>query len=454
MYLNVIPWLTCLISLALALVLVGGRKAAPAILFFIGMTWLQIATDVANADLVGISLNSGPAGPFRLLAIQYSLAALLFLALGIRGGVVLGISIFGREGDLDLPVRPPLRQEINLHRAMYLYLFSLVISQIGSFLAHVVPAVAQPLLALGVLRYASIFLVAATVFQNRTGYIWLTLIFAFEVTSGMIGYFSNYKEVVYIILMAMIYSRVKPNMPQLIFGAAITSVMLWVSLVWSAVKAEYRTVVFDLSTGQRLSWMLEKYTGDSIDYREAATALLARIGYTDLFAQVVQQIGGRALNKSHFYLDAIVHSLTPRILFPHKSTLNDSIITSNLLNMSIAENTSIGIGYVAQAFVDFGFPGLLVPICSIGVMLGVSTQYLMTRAAPRIIRAAICTATVFLAFPFAANIDKALGGFLVSMLAMSVVLNLGYPRIAGWLAGLQRMAPNRGRTGLPRRAPR
>jgi hypothetical protein len=70
-----------------------------------------------------------------------------------------------------------------------------------------------------------------------------------------------------------------------------------------------------------------------------------------------------------------------------------------------------------------------------------------------LIREAFTTATLFLAFPFEENIDKALGGFITGCLAMALVLRFAYPMIARWLTGPQasrrRVYSNRSIKELP-----
>ena len=60
--------------------------------------------------------------------------------------------------------------------------------------------------------------------------------------------------------------------------------------------------------------------------------------------------------------------LTPRVLFPQKPRLNDSKLTSALLGIEIDQDTSIGIGYVAEAHLHFGFPALLLPLFLLGML--------------------------------------------------------------------------------------
>jgi hypothetical protein len=184
--------------------------------------------------------------------------------------------------------------------------------------------------------------------------------------------------------------------------------------------------------------MAQRFFGDgnNVDYNDAITRLIERIGYTELYAGVLaRQDNGTIPTNLNLYASAVEHILTPRILFPNKPALDDSALTRALLDLRISEGTSIGIGYVAQAQVDFGFPGLLLPVLLIGIMIGAAAEYFMTRPADLIVRQAFTTATLYLAFPFAANIDKSLGGFLISCVVMGCVLKFGYPYIAQYLKG-------------------
>jgi hypothetical protein len=143
-----------------------------------------------------------------------------------------------------------------------------------------------------------------------------------------------------------------------------------------------------------------------------------------------------------FYKNTVIHVLTPRLFFPNKATLDDSALTTQLLGIWIDEDTSIGVGYVAEAQVDFGFPGLLVPLWFIGLLLGLAAEYFATRPAPLHVRQAFMVAALFNCFSFAANIDKSFGGFVTGCLAMAVTLKFVYPFIEPWLCGL----PLRGKT--------
>jgi hypothetical protein len=75
---------------------------------------------------------------------------------------------------------------------------------------------------------------------------------------------------------------------------------------------------------------------------------------------------------------------------------------------------------------------------AIGFMLGLATEYYMTRPAPLLVRQAFATATSFHVFFFEVDIDKGLGAFITGWLAMALILKFGYPLIETWVAGTPR----------------
>jgi hypothetical protein len=298
-----------------------------------------------------------------------------------------------------------------------------------------VPGLTQPLHALTLIKFVFVYLVAAKVFESGRGYIWLALVSLVEMVTGLVGYFSGYKEAFIVMFIALASSRRPVSVRMLIFSATAIVAVSWASLVWTSVKKEYRFHVAGTPIEYRLEWMGQRFFVDSIDYSAALVALMQRIGYTEFYARIIAREENISYPETfYFYASAVQHVLTPRILFPDKAALNDSKLTNALLGVKITGETSIGVGYIAQAHVDFGFPGLLLPILSIGVMIGLVAKYFMTRSAPLLIREAFTTAVVFRAFMFETDIDKALGGFITDYLAMALVLKFAYPILARWLA--------------------
>lgn len=435
---NAALWAACVLVLPLAVWLLGGKQAYRVLLWLIAIAWLPIIGDVIAADLYGRAIFDEWTGPSQVKAIIFSLCAITVLALGMR----LGMRMRG------WPFRPVIRADaasptryewnVSLNRILLCYFVSLVLTQVLNVVASSVSAVAQPVLALTLIKFVCIYLIAALVFESARGYGWLILVSVLEMVSGLSGYFSSYKEAFFVMLIAMASSHRLPSVRVWIFGITAILAVVWVSLVWTVSKKEYRTQILKYPIEQRLEWMGRRFFVDEINYNDATRKLFSRIGYTEFFSSIIARRNlGSLPSGFNFYIAAVQNILKPRILFPDKASLNDSKITTALLGIKIDPDTSIGVGYVAQAYVDFGAPGFLMPIFLIGLMTGAAAKYFMTRSAPPMVREAFATAALFLSFQFASNIDKALGGLFISCLTMGVVLKYGYPMIARWLEGLR-----------------
>ena len=421
---NVELWAACLLLPPAVVWILGEPRAYPALVWVIGLNWLSIAAEVLRADLSGQSVTEGWFGPYDEQAVLIGLSALLAIALGMRWGVRFGGSRF-RARLYAMSSKARAGERVDLGRLLVCYAGSLVVSQAMGLLAASIPTLAQPLLAFALLKYVVVYAVAASVFDSDRGYLWLLLVIGAEFIVGMTGYFANFTEPVYLLVIAIASSRHGlARVKTWAFGLASIAVLLWVSIVWTAIKVEYRSEMAGKSVQERATWLTDRYLSPKIDYEEAATRLLDRVSYTELFARVLAYLdAGEISNDFNFYGAAIKHVLTPRVLFPDKAALDDSKITTALTGERIAEDTSIGVGYITEAQVDFGFPGLLLPMLAIGFM----------RPVPLLVRQAFATATSFHFFFFGADIDKVLGAFITAWLAMALVLKFGYPRIAMWL---------------------
>jgi len=428
---NTVLWLVTFAALALAIWIAGLRKAHVSLVWVLGFFWLAVAGDLGAADLVGFSVSDSSFSQYRETAIYFSLAALLALALGMR----LGGGLASNYDDSDHEARgksPRIRLDLN--RVLILYGLSLVLNIGLSRVAANFPSIANPVLAFSLFDYMFLYLIAATVLERQRGYGVLLVVVVAAMVSGMVGYWSSYKEPFYIVVLAMALVRKNLVAREWAIGVVGLLAVIWISLTWTVIKTEYRGFVVQRSLEDRVEWLSDAYLDRPINYADAGVKLLERVGYTSLFSIILTKDSYGSLPKGiAFYEAALQHVLMPRVLFPDKSALDDSAITARLIGWHIGERTSIGVGYTAQAYVDFGFPGMLVPVFFIGLGLGWTLRYFMTRPMPLVIRQAFSTALLFLAFPFAADIDKALGAYLTQLIAMMLTAKFVYPEIAGWL---------------------
>ena len=227
---NATLWAACVLALPIAVWLLGGKQAYHVLPLLIALAWLQVIGDIIAADLNGQVIYDGWLGPYRVEAIIFSLCAIAVMALGMRVG--------------KWPFRPVIRTDmasptgeersVSLNRIVLCYFVSLVLAQGLNAVAFSVPAITQPLLALSLIKFVCIYLIAARVFESERGYNWLILISLLEMVTGLVGYFASYKEAFFVMLIAMASSRRRPSIRVWIFGVMAVVAVVWVSLVWTA----------------------------------------------------------------------------------------------------------------------------------------------------------------------------------------------------------------------------
>ena len=256
-------------------------------LWVIAINWLQVIGDVASADLTGSVLSDGSLGPYRVEAIRLEFVRDTGVGAWNAFWNAIGRMAVSLDCSADRRFTSWGERGVRLHRVMLCYFVSLAVTQILGAVAASVPALAQPVLALSLIKFVCVYLIAAKVFESGRGYGWLAVVSLLEMVTGVTGYFSSYKEAFIVILIAFATSRRPMSARMWIFSATAVVAVVWVSLVWTAVKKEYRHFVVSYPFEERLEWMAQRFFVDSIDYRDAVVRLFQRIGYTEFYATVI-----------------------------------------------------------------------------------------------------------------------------------------------------------------------
>ena len=136
-------------------------------------------------------------------------------------------------------------------------------------------------------------------------------------------------------------------------------------------------------------------------------------------------------------MGAITHVITPRFLFPDKKVLDDSARARRFTGIRLSgmeEGTSIGIGYMAESYADFGNLGMFFPIYLLGLFLGRIYQNFCLNKHTALLGAAIATAIIFSVIQaFATSNVKIVGSLIVLCLAY-VSLNAAFGKgLVRWL---------------------
>jgi hypothetical protein len=425
----------------LVLISLVDRPRMPSIVvYYLLFMWIEAAARVLIASIDGESLGDGLYGQEIYRAFWYSMASLIVLAAAFR------LCLDG------LPVPP--EDQLEEHRRwspkslFYVYLATAGLSFVLAPLATLSGGIAQPVQALGSLKYVVMFMLFATVLSTGNGMKLLLAVLLIEVVTGFTGLFSGFKTVFIVLLLVALSLRVTLRVTNLLGGLATIVVLFGLGVFWTAVKSDYRQVATGYSETQAISSTLAERAGVLIDravhpgeieWGLATDQLLRRIAYIDFFGATIG-ISETAPEPELFarWRDALEHVAKPRLLFPDKAALDDTAIFMRYVRDEVGDEsrtgTSISIGYLAENFVDFGFPGMLAPIAVMALVLGLTLRYFMTRRVAWAVREGLVTALVVsLSAGMELSLAKFLGSTILVFVVLALCLKFLYPPVGRWL---------------------
>jgi hypothetical protein len=430
-----VPWLV------LQLIARPGMPAAIVYIFI--WQWMQVFARVLQSMVDGETLAGGLYGPNVERAYWYMLASLIALALAFR--MVLGNA--RAPTVLDLTAHFDWRP-IDLFA---LYVAMLFIAVGCRFAAYMIPALDQPLDAVSRMKVILLFMLFVTIMTTGRGSNLMWAAVGLEIVLGFTGLLSDFRGVFIYLAMAAIASRVEVKGTTVAIGVVCAGFLLFLGLFWTSVKSEYRELATGSGESQNVNASLDVRFGylgnrllspDAIDWNLASYALLYRLAYTDIFGSVigVQEISPEPQFVRQWQ-DAVEHVTRPRFLFPSKAPLSDTEVYVRLARGNSSEQmrlgTSISVGYMAENFVDFGFPGMLAGIFVIGVLYALIVRYIQSFKVPWVLREGVVMGFVYSVAHNGVemSLPKILGAAVMYFLVYTLMARFAFPPLLNWLKG-------------------
>ena len=407
----------------------------PVLLYAMGYQWLQASILIFVADFQNVTLEElGAAsleagGEMVAAATWLTLMSLLAVALGIR--LVVGPN---RKSEAQ-PVEAIASEQPQVKRLFYASVVAIALSSVFTAFSFLVAGLSEPIRALVLVRWVIYYLFAYSVFSRRRGYQQLAIVFAVELSIGFLGFFSDFKTVLIMTLMA---AMAVPNVLSGVrFRSIVAIVMLTASLgvVWSSIKSDYRSFLNRGSMGQEILVSREDQVSQLITLigditpeklADGARGLIYRIQFVDFFGATMGMVPKYIpYENGKLWFEAIEHVLAPRLFNPSKPVINDSDRTAEYSGISVArgeDGSSISIGYIAETYIDFGPVLMAIPLFIWGLWVG-WVYRILTRSArypPFAYGCAAALITQNAALVEQSNL-KMVGSVLVGFLALYLV---------------------------------
>jgi hypothetical protein len=425
-----------LLSLMAYAVLVWRRGEPPIFFFALFSQWTEVATVILQADAARQHLNDYSMMPEMERAVWLGLAGLLVLAVGMRVGL-------RRLGSIDGRVIMAEVSRFSIPRIFFFHVATFSLSLVVKGMMWMTPRLAQILLAFFNMKWVFFFLLAYVSLLRREKRWMLFVSFVLEVAFGMISFFSEFKQPFFVLIIVYLSLGRRFSKARIFKAALLSVVVFFLGIMWSSVKSEYRNYINEgtgeqvatVSVPERISKILSLYSNLEFDTLDQGTdQLLKRISYVEFFAITLYNVPAEIPHENGKLLGAaLMHVLMPRLFFPDKPIVDQTELTSRYTGLEFGENTSVSLGYMAEAYIDFGM-GMFIPVFVLGWLWGTIYKLFVTRARVKIFGYIFACPVLLLATVFGTNQVILIGGVLMSFFVMMAVMRLGSPMIDRWLS--------------------
>jgi hypothetical protein len=223
--------------------------------------------------------------------------------------------------------------------------------------------------------------------------------------------------------------------------------MLGLGLVWTAIKGDYRSFasagtgqqVVLVDVGERISELGRLVSRlDAQALQVAADDFISRLMYHQFLGAVAVNVPSRLpYANGEIWGEAVSRPFMPRLLFPDKPAIDDSELTNRYTGLNVAgvdEGTQISIGFMGEAYIDFGPVFMFGALAALGAGIGLFYAWLLRQPGPMaIIGAALAPFALMPAHLAETSILKMVPGLILTFLACIVVLKFLAPLAIGRL---------------------
>lgn len=428
-----VPWLV--------LRIVGTATLPAAVMFFLLWQWVQIFARAILGLIDNEEMARGVFGPWVVNAYWYMLASVVTLALAFR--VVMGSA------------KPPSPRLAAAHLGwrpldiFLVYVGAFLVSTAARIISDSVPALDQPLEAVARLKTAAVFLLFASVMSSGKGLRFLAAVVTIELVVGFSGILGDFRGVFFLLFMAAIAARIRWTGMTTAIAVVAALALAVLALFWTSVKADFRELATGSDDSQNIKVSLDVRFGylanrlarpGEIDWNFASYLLVSRLAYVDIFGSVIGvKLVSPEQGTVRQWSEALGHVFQPRFLFPGKPALSDTEVFIRLARGDSTEQmrsaTSISVGYLAENYADFEFPGMLVGVFVIGLVLAGICRFFAATPLPWLIRESIIVAFLYAVGGNGVEVSlpKIFGASFMLFIIYALLAKFAFPAGVRWL---------------------
>ena len=328
-------------------------------------------------------------------------------------------------------------------KVMNLYIISFFIASFLGSIAFLFGGFTQIIFSLIKVKWILFLLFGYICFLKKEKINIFYIFVALEFINGFLGFFSDFKTVIYFLVILIISLIEKLDFKQVFIIGMLSFVLAIFALIWTNIKSDYRAF---LNAGEK-SQAITVERGEAIDklvdlssnvnnegLDASVNDMLDRLQYTYHFAKTIDRIPQILPfeNGANWFL-SLEYTTTPRFLNPDKSNYDATEKTKKYTGIRYAgrrEGASFSLGYFPDAYIDFGLYGMMLFLAGLGFVYMLIYDYLLRKSSKNMVFNYAVVGAFFLEFN-ALEMDSTylLGRLFSSLVTFYILVNFGFPWI-------------------------
>jgi hypothetical protein len=398
------------------------------VLFGLLMQWLSVSIELHYCNFHGITLaekylSSGKSyGAPDLLneAFWLNLSGIVAYAFGIWVIIRKTTTNYEKTNTNGL-------DRYNPKKIIYLYIGLFILSIFIKNNLFTFVSLSQLLNFILTLKWGFFFIMIYICIKQKSNLIFLSCVVLFEFILGFASYFSSsFLNILVLSVIAFLFSQPRIKVKYLAPGLVLISGIIYFVLLWTSVKEKYRMFLNQGSREQIIKVdrdeALQKFTELAGDVTTSTLVdnvsdVVDRVGYIAYFSNTLQYVPTlKPHQDGAIYWNAVSYYFKPRLFFPEKPAIDDSKHTAEYTGLFISgkeSGTSISLGYVPDAYIDFGAVFMFFPLLLLGICTGWIYRYFFRKSPNMFWAMVLTTPFFFLTNINGMNADKVIGALLI-----------------------------------------
>ncbi len=386
--------------------------------------WIQINIKIVIGNIVNLPLEElfsyYQDVNFLYQANLLSNIGLIFFSFGIH------LPLKKKFKDFD--ISSLLRPDYSTRKILRSYLFfSLGVSLLLLF-RNSLPGINTVVSAFSRLKWGLLLITFIYVLSRQEEKRLFYTILIIEIFLGFTGYFSAFKDFIIFGIIGLLSVQLFLNTRSYLRFSIIFIFAAGFGLLWSAIKMDYRDYLSGGTETQRVVVSKTEAIGELVNQVSNVTAtdlglasetLMDRLSYIEFFSITLNNVpeyidyeNGKIIRESTLFY------FKPRIFFPDKGIIDDSDHTNKYTNLDLVDDgkASHSIGFMTDAYIDFGPYGMMGLLLVLGLVFGLSIRLLILKS-PNMVWAVIFIAPFyFLLAVYSFNMIKVMGNFITYLI--------------------------------------